>query len=317
MKRWVKIYHQLLDWEHFTEPTVLAVWMYLLLSAEHKTRSVRGRRVTCGEVQTSYREMSAVTGLSHNTVKAAIDKLTATGEIKVDASISGTRIMILKFSTFQGFPVADIDTEGVSTTDTPTDTQVDTQTDTNPKKGVSIGVSTSDTPTDTPHIDTLYYSKYSSIGNKNIRKKDSDTNVSGGSKKKSEEKKEKAVTRFDHVFEEIFRQLTGDAFIWTKRENVAVNTIVGKIAKMMEEGGADSGNADLKEENLRIFLTMLYERGDTWIRTNFVPHVIADKFTEYYQRIKNYSDGKPNKNNPTGVSADYLASVARDLDGGI
>ena len=288
MKPWVKIYRRLLDWEHFTEPTVLAVWMYLLLSAETKTRPLRGRRVTCGEVQTSYREMSAVTGLSHNTVKAAIGKLTASGEIKVVTSIAGTRIMILKFSTFQGLPVNEKDTEGVSTIDT---------------------------PTDTPYRDTLSYSNISSIYRDN-KNKDSDTNVSGGSKKKSEEKKCKAVTRYDFVFEEIFKELTGDAFIWSKRENVAVNAIVGKIAKMMEEGGADATDADLKEENLRIFLTMLYERGDTWIRTNFVPHVIADKFTEYYQRIKNYN-GKPSKQNPTGVSADYIASIARDLGGGL
>ena len=311
MKPWVKIYRRLLDWEHFTEPTVLAVWMYLLLSAETKTRPLRGRRVTCGEVQTSYREMSAVTGLSHNTVKAAIGKLIASGEIRVETSIAGTRIMILKFSTFQGLPVNEKDTEGVSTIDTPTDTPVDTDK----KNSVSLGVSTIDTPTDTPYRDTPSYSNISSIYRDN-KNKDSDTNVSGGSKKKSEEKKCKAVTRYDFVFEEIFKELTGDAFIWSKRENVAVNAIVGKIAKMMEEGGADATDADLKEENFRIFLTMLYERGDTWIRTNFVPHVIADKFTEYYQRIKNYN-GKTSKQNPTGVSADYIASVTRDLGGGL
>ena len=288
MKHWVKIYNQLLDWEHFTEPSVLSVWMYLLLSAETKSRSVRGRRVTIGEVHTSYREMSSVTGLSHNTVKAAIEKLTATGEIRVETSIAGTRIMILKFSTFQGFPVSEKTDGSVSMVDTPTDT-----------------------PTTTTHT---YINSSSNIENKEY--KNSDTNVSGGQKKKKAEKIEKAVTRYDQVFERVFKNLTGDVFMWSKRENVAVNTIVGKIAKMMEEAGADPTDAEQKERNLEIFLNMLWDTGDNWIRTNFIPHVISDKFQEYYQRIKNHGKNQ-RANNPTGVSADYLASVIRDLNGDI
>ena len=315
MKHWVKIYNQLLDWEHFTEPSVLSVWMYLLLSAETKSRSVRGRRVTIGEVHTSYREMSSVTGLSHNTVKSAIEKLTATGEIKVETSIAGTRIMILKFSTFQGFPVSEKTDGSVSMVDTPTDTPTDTQVDTSEKNSVSTGVSMVDTQTDThPTTTHTYINSSSNIENKEY--KNSDTNVSGGQKKKKAEKIEKAVTRYDQVFERVFKNLTGDVFMWSKRENVAVNTIVGKIAKMMEEAGADPTDAEQKERNLEIFLNMLWDTGDNWIRTNFIPHVISDKFQEYYQRIKNHGKNQ-RANNPTGVSADYLASVIRDLNGDI
>ena len=111
--------------------------------------------------------------------------------------------------------------------------------------------------------------------------------------------------------------MTGDPFSWTKRENVAVNSIVGQIAKMMKEAGADPTNADQKEENLRLFLKLLYERGDEWIRQNFVPHVIANKFNEFYQRIKNHNGKNQRANNPTGVSDEYLANVIRELNGNI
>ena len=264
MKGWIRLHRGILDWEHFTEPTVLSVWICLLACTRNKAATIHGIRVEPNEAFVSYRDLHEYTGLSVNTIKAAIAKLVSSGEIELRSTRSGTVIKIVKFGYYQ------------------------------PSKGVS----TSDTPNDTPQ--------------KPIKQKDNNKKQHEKPRKPAE-KTEKAVTRYDFAFEEIFRQLTGDTFIWSKRENVAVNTIVGKIAKMMDDGGADSTNADLKEENFRIFLTMLYERGDTWIRSNFVPHVIADKFIEYYQRIKNFGNGK--QQNATGVSADYLASVINDLNG--
>lgn len=268
MKGWFRLHRGILDWEHFTEPTVLSVWICLLACTRTKAATVRGIHVEQNEAYVSFRDLHEYTGLSINTIKAAIEKLIATGEIEKRATRTGTIFKIVKFSHYQ------------------------------PSKGVS----TSDTPNNTP-IDTQQQPNKQTDSDKKHRKPT----------QKTSEKTEKAVTRYDFAFEEIFKQLTGDTFIWSKRENVAVNTIVGKIAKMMDEGGADSTNGDLKEENFRIFLTMLYERGDNWIRSNFVPHVIADKFIEYYQRIKNYGNGK--QQNATGVSADYLASVIKDLNG--
>lgn len=274
MKGWFRLHREILDWEHFTEPTVLLIWICLLACARTKAATVRGIHVEQNEAYVSFRDLHEYTGLSINTIKAAIEKLVATGEIEKRATRTGTIFKIVKFSHYQP-------SKGVSTSDTPIDTQSNTPIDTQQQPNKQID------------------------SNKKHRKQT----------QKPLEKTEKAVTRYDFAFEEIFKQLTGDTFIWSKRENVAVNTIVGKIAKMMDEGGADSTNGDLKEENFRIFLTMLYERGDNWIRSNFVPHVIADKFIEYYQRIKNYGNGK--QQNATGVSADYLASVIKDLNGNL
>lgn len=279
MTSWIKLHRQILEWEHFTEPTVLQVWVCLLALTKPRQHRVHGVYVHPNEVLISYRDLHEITGLAIGTVKSAIDKLRNTGEISVQViQGAGTLVRIEKFQQFQS-------KKRVSMVDTPTDTPVDTPTDTEGE----------------------------AKNQKNKTKKQQKTTDMTEEKPKKSECK--AVTRYDIVFEESFRKLTGDTFIWSKRENVAVNTIVGKIAKMMDETGANSSDAELKEENFRIFLDMLYDRGDTWIRTNFVPHVIADKFTEYYQRIKNY--GKQSANNTTGVSADYLAKVASDLNGGI
>lgn len=282
MTSWVKLHRQILEWEHFTEPTVLQVWVCLLAMTRPRERRIHGVYVKPNEALISYRNLHEITGLAINTVKSAIDKLVQSGEISVKATGMGTLVKIEKFQQYQL-------RKRVSTINTPADTPIDALVD---------------TPADTP-VDTHEESK--TLKN-NEKKKQKTTQKTKGKEEC------KAVTRYDFAFEAEFKKLTGETFVWAKRENVAVNAIVGKIAKMMQDTNADPNDDDLKEENFRIFLEKIYERGDTWIRTNFVPHVISDKFQEYYLRIKNY--GK-STNNPTGVSAEYIAKVASDLNGGI
>ena len=135
---------------------------------------------------------------------------------------------------------------------------------------------------------------------------------------KPEKEKCHAVTRFDTIWEAKYKMLTGDDFQWARRENVAVNAIVGKIVQMMEAAGRDP-TAEEKENAFIWFVEALYKNGDHWVRSNFTPHIIADKFNEYYQLIKNNANGKRNTTasagNPTGVSADYLARLAQQLSG--
>jgi hypothetical protein len=70
MKGWIKMHRALLEWEHFKEPRVLAVFLALLLSAERD-----------GKTSLKLDELMSLTGLSHNTVTGAISKLVKSGEI--------------------------------------------------------------------------------------------------------------------------------------------------------------------------------------------------------------------------------------------
>lgn len=70
MKGWIKMHRALLEWEHFKEPRVLAVFLALLLSAERD-----------GKTTIKLDELMSLTGLSHNTVTGAISKLVKSGEI--------------------------------------------------------------------------------------------------------------------------------------------------------------------------------------------------------------------------------------------
>ena len=81
MEGWIKIHRKILEWQHFQEPNVLAVFMYLLLSANTKDGWDRGDRVTRGQSCATVNEMSKKLKLSRPTVHKAIKKLEMSGEI--------------------------------------------------------------------------------------------------------------------------------------------------------------------------------------------------------------------------------------------
>ena len=60
----------MLQWEHFNEPSVVTVYLTLLLTADLEGKTV----ITKGDI-------ASITGLSHNTVSNAISKLVRSGEI--------------------------------------------------------------------------------------------------------------------------------------------------------------------------------------------------------------------------------------------
>ena len=67
---WIKMHRALLKWEHFREPSVVTVFLALLLSAERD-----------GRADVNLGGLMSLTGLSHNTVTGAIAKLVKSGEI--------------------------------------------------------------------------------------------------------------------------------------------------------------------------------------------------------------------------------------------
>ena len=81
MEGWIKIHRKILEWQHFQEPNVLAVFMYLLLSANTKDGWDRGDRVTRGQSCETVENMCNTLKLSRATVYKAIKKLEMSGEI--------------------------------------------------------------------------------------------------------------------------------------------------------------------------------------------------------------------------------------------
>lgn len=87
---WIKIHRRLMEWEHFKEPSVVTVYLALLLSADRD-----------GKTEINLGGLTVATKLSKGTVKKAITKLVRSGEITREKSGSRITTSITKWSDYQ------------------------------------------------------------------------------------------------------------------------------------------------------------------------------------------------------------------------
>lgn len=294
---WIKIYRSLLYWEWADVPEMVAMWVRLIIRATHEDTQWHGVTISRGQLVTTTAKLAAESGLSPQQVRTCLDRLKASNQINTQTTNKYTIITICKYEAYQETETTEQQTNGKQTT---------RKQQTNNTQATSIS----------------RIKEQEELINK------PPTPLQGDAPEQPEKpiveqpakparEKAHAVTRYDRVWEEIYTKLTANTFFWTKRENVAVQSIVGRITKMMEEAGRDPTDTE-KENALRWFVESLWQLDDQWIRTNFVPHVIDGKFNEYYNQLRQAKNGKPKHNtagNPTGVSADYLARIAADLGG--
>ena len=100
MTGWIKVPRELLSWEWFTKPEMVQVFIYLLLSANHKATKWQGIEIKRGEFVTSTAKISADTGLSVQVVRTCLNRLKSTNEITSRATSRYTIVTICKYASY-------------------------------------------------------------------------------------------------------------------------------------------------------------------------------------------------------------------------
>lgn len=302
-ERWVKTYEKLLKWEWYGDPLMVATLIHLLLKANWCDKKWRGVTVKRGQFITSRTRLADEIGLTERQLRTCLERMQSSGEIACETTNRYTIITICNYDIYQD------KTEAQRPAERPAESHTNDQQTTN--KRPAGGQQTTTTIEDIEEED-----------NKKKRKKDlSSTPLppegeTAWKKDKKPKEPPHAVTDYDKAFEEIYSKNTGTPFAWSKRENIACNAIVGKIAAIMVSQGQVPTD-DSKLTAFKWFITKVATNGDDWMRANLTPHVLDSKFNEYYQRIKSKENGtaRNNKQNPYGVSDEYLARIARELGG--
>lgn len=101
MSGWIKIHRQILDWEWFDDKNAFRLFMYLLLKANHKELSYKGKVIKAGETLTGLELLSKELGLTVQQTRTALTKLKSTNEITIKTSSQGTVIQIVNYSKYQ------------------------------------------------------------------------------------------------------------------------------------------------------------------------------------------------------------------------
>lgn len=99
--RWVKLYDSLLEWRWHERPEIVSMFVHLLILANSRDRDYEGTQVKRGQLITSLRDLSDLTGISIQSTRTSLAHLEETGEITRESTHKGTIITICKYADYQ------------------------------------------------------------------------------------------------------------------------------------------------------------------------------------------------------------------------
>lgn len=100
---WIKLHRKILDWEWFTSPSTLQLFIYLLLRANKEDKKWRGILIKRGQLVTSAATISEETKLSTQQVRTSLNRLKSTNEITSKTTNRFTLVTVCKYESYQLF----------------------------------------------------------------------------------------------------------------------------------------------------------------------------------------------------------------------
>lgn len=101
MEGWISLYRKFVNWQWYKDSNVKAVFIHLLLCANHKEEMVGKRIVYRGQLITSRDSLSEATGLTPREIRTCLSKLKATDEIELEITNKYSVITIKKYDFYQ------------------------------------------------------------------------------------------------------------------------------------------------------------------------------------------------------------------------
>lgn len=108
---WIKLHRKILDWEWFTSPSTLQLFIYLLLRANKEDKKWRGILIKRGQLVTSVATISEETKLSTQQVRTSLNHLKSTNEITSKTTNRFTLVTVCKYESYQLYEEAEQQTK--------------------------------------------------------------------------------------------------------------------------------------------------------------------------------------------------------------
>lgn len=108
---WIKLHRKILDWEWFTSPSTLQLFIYLLLRANKEDKKWRGILIKRGQLVTSVSTISEETKLSTQQVRTSLNRLKSTNEITSKTTNRFTLVTVCKYESYQLYDEAEQQTK--------------------------------------------------------------------------------------------------------------------------------------------------------------------------------------------------------------
>jgi biotin operon repressor len=100
-KGFVTLHRKFEKWEWYTETNTKALFLHLLIKANHKETKWRGERVKRGQLLTGRKILSAQLNLSEQNIRTALKNLKNTGEVTIESTSTYSIITLNKYDFYQ------------------------------------------------------------------------------------------------------------------------------------------------------------------------------------------------------------------------
>lgn len=101
MSGWIKLHRSLQKWGWKKSPNHTAVFIDLLLEANHAEREHMGINIQRGSLTTSVKAISNRSGVSQRSVRTILEHLKSTNEVAIKTTTKFTMISIVKWDQYQ------------------------------------------------------------------------------------------------------------------------------------------------------------------------------------------------------------------------
>jgi len=98
---YIRLHRKLVDWEWFTKPNHVVLFINLLLRANYMDKEWQGRIIKRGSLSTSIDSLAAQTGLSIQNVRTVLKNLVLTGDLTREVTGPSSIITICHYETYQ------------------------------------------------------------------------------------------------------------------------------------------------------------------------------------------------------------------------
>ena len=117
----------------------------------------------------------------------------------------------------------------------------------------------------------------------------------------------------DEAFDEIYREIFKTGFVWQEDTTAEIQKLADAIASKAPDENYSISPGEMPML-IKFFLQKAWAIEDQWLREHFTPKNINNQFNTIYAYIKSgrkSSNGR--KNNPYGVSEEFLAELGQGL----
>lgn len=130
---WIKLHRKLEEWEWYQDSQMVHLFIHLLINASGKDRRWQGVEIKVGQMIAGRKKLSAITGISEQSIRTCLKRLEDSGEIK--RTVLTKRFTIVTICNYTDYQDRNTEINQASTKRQPSDNQAVTKHQPQCKKG--------------------------------------------------------------------------------------------------------------------------------------------------------------------------------------